>query len=593
VSRTAEEAVRQKISQLHGDDRSQLDVILSSDERMLVEAPAGYGKTRTMVSKIAYMISSGRIPYPKRLLALTFSVNAAYKMKKDIIAQVPELLASSGLDVDVRQKVVVSNYHGFSRSLLRKYGYVFSESLRDMDRLRTFDGDDQQESTRVVPGLTYAESMLLYDFNSAVKNCDTGFLRENLSQYNSLVVGKLLPRQLITYNGILTLAIKLFRDYPTVPGFYHKYLVGILIDEYQDTNALAYSLVVHLVSDAMRLVFLGDPLQRIYGFIGAVPNLMSISERKFNLRRMLLSKNHRFSSNAQMLNLDANIRRNAEQPAKPTIMRRAEVRLTICDDQQAEATYVCELAEDLVRQHPESKVAILFRGRGRNVSAVLDVFRERNTPYFFGLFTDESPDYLRFHRDCRTKFAGMMKDGARISRNVGRTHVETLKRLWDKEDPNLASALTTLLEVFWDRLFSDFAFLGNDEKADLVREIFEYNCLRQYAEFVSANITAATIHAAKGLEWDYVILPDMEQSQFPSYNGLCKDCKGITNCELVMDAQTEGPFLEELSVFYVGVTRARTEVLFSASRERLDSHGNSRPCQLSCFLRLPGINTAP
>ena len=68
----------------HGGDESQLDIIFSEAPRLVVEAPAGCGKTTIMVSKVAYMIATGKIPKNKKILALTFSVNAAYKMKKDI-----------------------------------------------------------------------------------------------------------------------------------------------------------------------------------------------------------------------------------------------------------------------------------------------------------------------------------------------------------------------------------------------------------------------------------------------------------------------------------------------------------------------------
>lgn len=71
------------IEKHHGDDK-QLEIIFSSSRRLLVEAPAGYGKTHTMVSRIAYLMAVGRLPSPKKLLALTFSINAAYKIKKDV-----------------------------------------------------------------------------------------------------------------------------------------------------------------------------------------------------------------------------------------------------------------------------------------------------------------------------------------------------------------------------------------------------------------------------------------------------------------------------------------------------------------------------
>ena len=74
------EIIKSRIENKHQGDEKQLEIIFSPNKRLLVEAPAGYGKTHTMVSRIAYLISIGKLPVPKKLLALTFSVNAAYKM---------------------------------------------------------------------------------------------------------------------------------------------------------------------------------------------------------------------------------------------------------------------------------------------------------------------------------------------------------------------------------------------------------------------------------------------------------------------------------------------------------------------------------
>ena len=79
----------EKLIQMHSNDKKQLEVIFSDSKRLIVEAPAGYGKTKTMVSKIAYLIGSNKVPNPKKILALTFSINAAYKIRKDIIESLP------------------------------------------------------------------------------------------------------------------------------------------------------------------------------------------------------------------------------------------------------------------------------------------------------------------------------------------------------------------------------------------------------------------------------------------------------------------------------------------------------------------------
>ena len=61
-----ETIVRSRIAERHADDAEQLKVVYSNSNRLLVEAPAGYGKTNTMVSKIAYMIATNQIPNPKQ-----------------------------------------------------------------------------------------------------------------------------------------------------------------------------------------------------------------------------------------------------------------------------------------------------------------------------------------------------------------------------------------------------------------------------------------------------------------------------------------------------------------------------------------------
>lgn len=589
MSSIAEEQIRKRIRERHGGDQSQLDVIFSLCERILVEAPAGYGKTSTMVSKIAYMIATQRIPYPKRMLALTFSVNAAYKIRKDVSAQVPELLRYAGLDIDVRDKVIVSNYHGFSRSVLRKYGYTYHPSLLDIDDLLSIDDSDAEATMRSVKGLTYDDSMLLSNYNGAVKNVNTRFLTDNFAKYNEIVIANLLPRRVIPYNAILTLAIKLLSDNLGILAFYHKYLAAILVDEYQDTNALAYKLISLLITDQSKVILLGDALQRIYGFIGAVPRLLSISEGKFNLEKIQLLMNHRFAANTEMLRLESNIRRNAEQPSNPVIEGEAHIELEVADDQVAEASKVAETAKSLVETNPGLKVAVLLRGRGPNADTIIDVFHEKSIPYFFGLFTDDDLDYISFHRDCKSEFTDLIRDRHNVTRDVGALHIQRIKRISEQKSSYLTNALLSLLEIFWEKVFTDFSFMSNEDKVQLVQDTFEYNCLRQYIEFVKANITISTVHAAKGLEWDFVLIPDMEQNQFPSYFGLCSKCIGMSDCTLQINSETERPFLEELSVFYVAVTRARKQVRFSASRRRLDRSGNLRPCGLSCFLRLPGI----
>lgn len=585
MSETVIDIVKKKIIERHRGNKEQLEVIFSSDKRLLVEAPAGYGKTNTMVSKITYMIATKQIPNPKKLLALTFSVNAAYKIKKNVIQQVPLLLTDTGLDVSASDKIFVSNYHGFSRSVLKKYGSVFHSNLKSIDTLQSINDSDVKSTQTTVKGMSYEDAFFLSEFCDVLKKGDSVYLETNLEKYCSVIIKDLLPQGFISYNAILTLTLLLFKSYPNILEFYTKYFSALLVDEYQDTNILSFKIIKSLISDKTKVILLGDSLQRIYGFIGAVKNLLSISEQQFGLTKIELSKNYRFASNPEMLRLDNNIRRNAENTSNPNTKEEAIIKLNVFETQSDEAFYLVKLSLAILKKYPESKVAILVKQRGQNVECIAETFKHEKIPYFYGLFTDEDANYLSFHRKCLYEFIELIMVKETITKKLAKEHISVITKYFSESSDSLIEALISLLEIFWDKLFIDFSFLSNEEKINIIKDTFEHNGLKQYVEFINTNIIISTVHAAKGLEWDYVILPDMEQDSFPNYYGLCGSCKCKKDCNLIINQENESKFLEELSVFYVAVTRARKKVYFTASKRAANGHNKN----LSCFLKLSGI----
>lgn len=578
----------EKLRERHSGDEKQLAVVLSPSARLLVEAPAGYGKTKTMVSRIAYLLATGQIAFPKKLLALTFSVNAAYKIKKDVVQQIPDLLHDTQPNLNINERIFVSNYHGFCRNVLRKHGHNFGDAVVSIDKLETNDDHDSKLLMEWADKLSIEEATLMSDYNKAVKDVNAVFVRSNLGRYCEIVVNKLVSDQKITFNGILALTINLFENFPSVKGFYNKYFSNVLVDEYQDTNILSYWLVTLLLSEENKAIFLGDSLQRIYGFIGAVPDLLAKSEKRFELTKITLDKNYRFASNPEMLKLDANIRRNAENPTSPVVIEDASVEFNQYKDQDEEAVGVLLQAKKLIEINPAVKIAILAKQRGRNIEGIMNAF-EGEIPYFYGLFTDEDVEYVRFHKSCIAKMYELLAEKNLFSKKFASDHQKAVEEFYDGKINQTVTSLLGLLEIFWSKLFEEYSFLSNEDKILFVRDTFEHNGLKQYVEFVKSNVTFSTVHAAKGLEWDYVIIPDMEQDSFPNWFGLCGECTARGNCALKITKTNEKRFLEELSVFYVAVTRARKQVFFSSSSMQLDRNANLRAKNRSCFLSLPGI----
>ena len=111
MNETELEVIKEKIILQHEGDEKQLEVIFSDRPRLIVEAPAGYGKTTTMISRIAYLFATGGVPNPKRILGLTFSVNAALKVKREVAEKLPDLLGKQNNPASLGKKVYVTNYH--------------------------------------------------------------------------------------------------------------------------------------------------------------------------------------------------------------------------------------------------------------------------------------------------------------------------------------------------------------------------------------------------------------------------------------------------------------------------------------------------
>ncbi len=589
--------IKEKISVQHEGDEKQLEVIFSDSLRLIVEAPAGYGKSTTMISRIAYLFASGGIPNPKRILGLTFSVNAALKVKREVAEKLPVLLGLQNSPVALGEKVTVTNYHGFCKGVLKKYGYLIADALRkDVNLFRAVgDGDiERQSSLKTVLSLDELEKLKAVEI--AVKEARVPDA-QTIHAYNEIVTKKLLPLEYITHNAVILLVLEMFDRFPEVKRFYQSYYPLIVVDEFQDTNCIAWRLLEAIIVEQSQLVFLGDPLQRIYGFIGALPDIMTMVADKYEMTKVVLSKNYRFRNNPEMLKLDKNIRENAASCFSATISNDDVAKLPAFwgTTQQDEAQQIVAKVQSLMGDKT-NRIAILFRGRGKNAEMVETELTDKKVAYFYGMFTDEDAEYVEFHNKCHEMFIKRFGKSKSINKKALISFSDNVKKAYEVATGKTIDSLLRLLDALVEKVSIDYSDLLSEDKYNLLLDIFENRQLKQAMEYVDSQVILSTVHGAKGLEWDYVVLADVERWVFPGYY-TCNDCPNkfasTTNCRCSLPIPLSAGFrdiaLDELSVFYVGITRARKQVFLSASSKRLDNFGNEKSSIFSCLATINGI----
>ena len=581
------ETLRPLLEQEHANDQSQLDFIYSSDSKIIVTAPAGCGKTKTMISKIACEVSTTPTLNHSKILALTFSVNAASKIREDVKEKLPQLL--NDVDFSVDNVLDVSNYHGFATRLIRKHGYVLHPNLKNLDSFLRVP----ESSSELNNYLTQLEINKLIQFDTMIKDFPISGRFPDRKDYLNILNNSLIPNNIVTYNGLILLAEALLTK-DCIKRFYNKYYHMIIIDEAQDTNILAWQLIKPLLG-SNKVVLLGDDIQKIYGFLGAVPNLFDELTHSYSMTRMQFSTNYRFKGNPEMLNLDSYLRKifnEYDGIATPDgFANNANLKFFKSDSEDLESQFVCDNALKLTADG--SKVAILVRMK-YSADFIKSKFDSAGVKYFNGLFDDTNPEYIKFHQKAHELFIQESGISHSVRKAIKSKVCAALRTISHSITTDIVTfnSLMRLLDVLFDSVLSKR--ITSDEKYEQISYTLNNNALKRLMNEIDEPITITTIHGSKGLEWEYVFIPQLTAGVFPSWRGVCQECsnrkygeKGLTYCTFKFPYEHKSPFLEELSIFYVAVTRAKKDV-FCSGNTAVNQHGFSK--QISCFAYLPGLN---
>ncbi|WP_133491081.1 DNA helicase II [Alcanivorax sp. 24] len=633
---------------LEGLNPAQRDAVAAEDRHLLVLAGAGSGKTRVLVHRIAWQIATEQAS-PFGILAVTFTNKAAAEMR----GRIEQLLAMPA------GGMWVGTFHGIAHRLLRSHW----QEARLPQSFEIIDADDQQRLVkRVIRELGLDEQrwparQATWFINgqkdeglrAAHMDVSGGDLFAVTMQKIYLAYEEACERAgLVDFNEMLLRVLELFRDNDDLRGHYQRRFRHILVDEFQDTNAIQYAWLRLLADDHNAVTIVGDDDQSIYGWRGAkIENIHRFSRDFPDTRVIRLEQNYR-STSTILEAANAVIDNNPDRLGKQLWTEGGKgdpIRLYAGFNEVDEARFVAGKVESLVQQGTNrNDMAVLYRSNAQ--SRVLEeAFLQAGIPYriYGGQRFFERAEirnalaYLRLlnNRQADAAFERVVNTP---TRGIGNKTLEAVREqarmrgipLWDAAvatvnerllSPRASNALLAFLQLV-DQMAADTEALDlaettehviaasglldfhGQEKGDKGQQRVEnlqelVSATRQFGEGDEESdldpLTAFLDHAAleAGDGQAEAFEDAVQMMTLHSAKGLEFPVVFITGLEEglfphQMSSEEPGRLAEERRLCYVGLTRAMRELYLTYAESRR-LFGNETLNPPSRFLReIPG-----
>ena len=601
----------------------QKEAVLYNEGPLLIIAGAGAGKTKTLTTKIAFLIEEKNVN-PRNILAITFTNKAAKEMKDRLYMQIGSL----------SKELQVSTFHSFGLKLLR-------ENYETLGYDKNFVIMDSDDSLTVVKKILKDANYDPKIYNpKAIRNkissCKNEMMTPDIydkyavSDYEKVIKEvyekyerKLHMNNSVDFDDLLLLPIQLFKKNPDVLDKYQELYQYILIDEYQDTNEAQYILTKLLSAKNRKITCVGDDSQSIYSFRGAnYKNILNFEKDYKDAKTILLEQNYRSTSNI----LDAAnqvIKNNKMRKDKNLWTSRGEgekIKYYRSFNERDEAQYVIRKIKEMVNRGIEYKdMAILYRTNAQSRVLEEEMLKE-NFPYkvigsFYFYSRKEIKDliaYLRLIHNSKDNIS-LLRVINTPKRGIGLKTIENLTLKADTEGISIYEAIDSGKELEFKNLIERLKEVSeNLTLTELIDKVLDASGLKQelesegtleaevrlenLEEFKSITksfeereglisledflleislisdveeykddpnrISLMTVHSVKGLEFDRVFVVGMEEGIFPHMNSL------MENSEIE----------EERRLCYVAITRAKEELhLINARRRTLFGKEQANP----------------
>jgi len=353
------------------------------DGPLLVLSGAGTGKTTTVVNRIAYMLSRG--VKSEEILAVTFTNKAAREMNE----RVKKMIGKSA------ENMQVSTFHSLGLRILRE-----NHKLAGYKRRFTiYDTADQLSVIRKalrtisVAWKKYKPDEVLYTLNRLRMPHDESLDLKYENEFDGAVYSSVWEKyresmknsNAVDYEDLLSLPLRILKKHPEVLRFYQEKFKYIIVDEYQDTNAVQFEIIKLLADKYKNICVVGDDDQSIYGWRGAeVKNILDFDKHFPNASVIRLEENYR-STGIILKAANAVISGNKHRKAKKLWTRLGDgkrIKLFAATDEMAEAEYV---VSEIITHQIENKMsygsyAILMRMNTQS-RPFEEILRAHRIPY--------------------------------------------------------------------------------------------------------------------------------------------------------------------------------------------------------------------
>lgn len=537
-------------------DPDQRAVALALTGPVCVLAGAGTGKTRAITHRIAYGVQTGTYS-PTSVLAVTFTARAAGEMRTRL-----RDLGVTGVQARTFHAAALRQLSFFwpqvvggppPRILEHKAPVVAEAASRlglSVDRLSVRDLSSEIEWSKVslVAADDYVRAATATD-----RPLPAGHDRQTVARLLTAYEDAKDARGVIDFEDVLVMLGHMLESRRDVAETVRSQYKQFVVDEYQDVSPAQQYLLDQWLGGRHELCVVGDPSQTIYSFTGATPHhLLTFAQRHPGATVVRLVRDYR--STPQVVDLANRLLtrgRGRQHGALELIAQRPSgppVGFTVYDDDDAEAAGIAARIRRLVAAGtPASEIAVLYR-----TNAQSEAFEQA--------LADAGIGYLvrggeRFFGRKEVRDAVLLLRGA--ARSMADTPTGEAVRAvlasagWSPEPPAARGAVRER----WDSLQAivaladDLAARSGASLAAVVSELDE-RAAAQHAPAVE-GVTLASLHAAKGLEWDAVFLAGLSDGLMP-----------------ISLAETDAAVTEERRLLYVGITRAREHLELSHARAR-------------------------